>query len=151
MFGIFSWMFASKWVMASQHSLGDGIHMDTTFSLCFYMVLNYCFHLLTSKWLLHSSVGMEGDCLSMYFDKNWKESLELSLWIGPRRQEVEVRTASCMGGISAGACAAQYTHKWSVKAGEARLQAHSCFVVIKIKATYGKLQNAFEIMRVHKM
>lgn len=49
--------------MASQHILGDEIQMDTTFSLCFYMVLNYVFHLLTSKLLLHSSVGMESDCL----------------------------------------------------------------------------------------
>lgn len=56
--------------MASQYTLGDEILTDTTFSLCFYMVLNYLFHLLTSKWLLHSSVGMEGDCLSMSFDKN---------------------------------------------------------------------------------
>lgn len=62
-FGIFSWMFTFKWVMASQHILGDEIHMDTTFSLCFYMVLNYLFHLLTSKLLLRSSVGMESDCL----------------------------------------------------------------------------------------
>lgn len=32
----------------------------------------------------------------------------------------EVRTASCMGGISAGACAAQCIHKRFVKTGEKR-------------------------------
>lgn len=144
-------MFTSKWVVASQHTLGDEVHMDTTLSLCFSMVRNYLFYVLTSRSLLHSSVGMEGDSLSMYFDWKWKESLELSLWIGPRRQEVEMRPGSRMGGISAGARAAQCIPKWSVKRWKNKVTSSELFCGHKGEGHLWKLQKAFEIMRVPKI
>lgn len=58
--------------MASQHTVGGEIPVDSSFSLGFNMVLIYLFHLLPTDWLLCSSVGAEGDGLSACFDKNLK-------------------------------------------------------------------------------
>jgi len=38
-----------------------------------------------------------------------------------------------------------------IEGGEARLQARSCLKVRRMKATMGKLQNAFEVARAQKM
>lgn len=149
MFGVFSWKFPSEWVVASQHALGDEIPLHSSFSLGFNMVLNYLFHLLTTKWLLCSSVGVEGDCLSACFDKNWKPWAQFMGWIRAMRSGSETSPSHRRDLWSL--CSSICSKMMCKERGKVRLQAQTWFAVIKAKAAYWKLQKELELMWVHKM